>query len=54
MIYLQIPTIFWIDGIYFCQLLNTHDVNDDRQEEMHTAGPSCMDDKVATEKLTMI
>ena len=40
MIWLQIPTVFWLGwSNYFSPLLNVHGVNDVRQTEIHTTEP---------------
>jgi len=39
MIWLQIPTVFWLGGETISQPLNIHGVNDVRQREIHTAEP---------------
>jgi hypothetical protein len=51
------PTVFWLGGVIVSlQLLNVHEVNDDRQIEIHTAEllmpePSAFEDETAIEKL---
>ena len=57
MIWLLTPTIFWLGGvIVFLQLLNIHEVNDDRQTEICTAEslvpePTASEVEMAIEKL---
>jgi hypothetical protein len=53
---LQIPTAFYIGGRNTFQLLNVHNVSDDRQIEIHTTeplipGPSHLEVEIAIAKL---
>jgi len=49
--------VFWLGGVIVAlQLLNVHEVNDDRQTEIHIADslmpePSAFEDEIAIEKL---
>ena len=49
--------MFWLGGVIVAlQLLNVHEVNDDRQTEIHIADslmpePSAFEDEIAIEKL---
>jgi hypothetical protein len=55
-IWLQIATVFWLGGGTISQLLQTREVNDVRQTEIHTAEPlvpepSALEDEMAIAKL---
>ena len=56
-IWLLTPTVVWVGGVIVSfQLLNVHEVNDDRQTEIHTVEslmpePIAFEDEMAIEKL---